>query len=159
DVLDQARLKSRAEVVEEPASAELVVLHDAGRPLGVVRDDGAAGSERDQGSAHTGAGFRPPESTAAIASKLTVPVGFPSPSSTTTWVAPSVSISDNASRRLVSAGSVGSSPGCSGATPGSRSLSRHTRSRFRPRSAPTKLATKSSAGEARISSEVAYWTR
>src|SRR5205085_12369093 len=103
DVLDQARLKSRAEVVEEPAGAELVVLHDAGRPLGVVRDDGAAGSERDQGSAHTGAGFRPPESTAAIASKLTVPVGFPSPSSTTTWVAPSVSISDNASRRLVSA--------------------------------------------------------
>jgi hypothetical protein len=45
-VLKQRRQESRAEVVDEPAGAELVIVHDARRRLGELRNDHRAGDDR-----------------------------------------------------------------------------------------------------------------
>ena len=86
------------------------------------------------------------------------PIGVPPASTTTSGSAPSVIISESASRSVVEPGACGCPPGGSPFSGSSSISSRRRRARrFRPRSAPTKRATKSSAGCARIRSGVSYW--
>ena len=80
----------------------------------------------------------------------------PSSPSTRTARAPSFSIAERASRSVVSAASRGPTTPFAGSS--SSSPIRVSESRFRPRSAPTKRATNSSAGWASSSSGVAYCT-
>src|SRR4051794_16986859 len=157
DVLHEPRHEHAVEVVEEPGEAELAVLADAVAGPLVVRDDRSLG-DREGGRArehHRAAAFWSGPIRRVIASSRTAPVGRPSSFTTTIRSLPSTSIIERASRRLVSAGAVGPS-GSSGGGPRSRSPSVHTRRRLRPRSAPTKSATNSFAGAARMLSGVSY---
>ena len=79
----------------------------------------------------------------------------PSPPSTTTARAPSFSIAESASRSVVCPSRSGPTAPFAGSS--SSSSSRVSERRFSPRSAPTKRATKSSAGWASSCSGVSYW--
>src|ERR671923_2190193 len=153
DVLDQARPEHAVEVVEEPVGAELAVLADTLASALELRDHRLLGDDRD----HTPTvRFSGPISR-VIVSSVTVPFGAPLESSTVSRSVPSTSIIERASRRLVSSGALGpAAPSPAGSS--SSSLSVHTRRRFRPRSAPTKSATNSLAGSARMWSGVSYCT-
>src|SRR5918992_697129 len=155
DVLDQARREHAVEVVHDPVEAELPVLADAVAAALEFRDHRALLSE-DGSHAPTGLWSGPIKH--VIVSSATVPFGWPSPSRTVTRWTPSVSISDRTSRSKLSLRAVG--PAARSGGRGSRSswLSRHTFRRLRPRSAPTKSATNSFAGAARMLSGVSYWT-
>src|SRR5215211_4366557 len=153
DVLDQARSKDAVEVVKEPVGAELAVLADALASTLELRNHRLLGDHGDHTST---ARFSGPISR-VIVSSATVPFGAPLESRTVTRSAPSTSIIERASRRLVCSGAVGrAAPSPAGSS--SRSLRVHTRRRFSPRSAPTKSATNSLAGSARMWSGVSYCT-
>ena len=139
DVLEQRGLERVGPVVLEPGPAERAVLAHAVRAPVELRDDGLAlGKDR-----------RVRHIESWISSIVARPVGVPLSSSTTTSSAPSVSMIERASRSVVEAGARGSPLGVPTSSR-SRSASRCSDSRFSARSRPTKLATKSSAGAARM---------
>ena len=100
------------------------------------------------------------ESALAMASTVMKPRGRPSSSSATPPRVSATSNTDNASRSLVVGANVGSPARADlGTAANSRSAIVTRDSRLRPRSAPTKRATKSEAGWASISSGGPNWAR
>src|SRR5918999_5064367 len=152
-VLDEPRLQRVVPVLPCPVPAEGPVLAHALRALPEVRDDRPVLRQPRDAGGHSRSG-RAPSRRDTWASEID-PTMRPS-SFTDARARPSESMIESASRSVVSGSSSGS-PGSWRSGPSrSTSPSRTSESRFRPRSAPTKRATKSSAGCARSSSGDAY---
>src|SRR5205823_6619471 len=115
-VLEKSRLERVAPVVLHPAPAERVVLGLALRPRSEVRYDGGVREE----CRHSSASSRPTRSTAIW------PSGSPSAPTTTRGSAPSLIISERASRSVIEPGARGPSGGVPSS--GSRSISESRRS-------------------------------
>src|SRR5581483_8639741 len=148
-VLDERRLQDAPPVVSHPLGAEEVVVRDARARPPEARDvHGAAGGRVD---AHEPASRRPTWPTERT------PAASPRSSTTTSCSAPSLSISESASRRVVCRPATGAPAARPFGASSSISPSFRSARRLRPRSAPTKRATNSSAGRARTASGVSYW--
>src|SRR5581483_4130213 len=151
EVLHERGLERVRPVLAHPGHAEeRVVVRDAAGRLAEVRDDRLVGD--DPGHAVTCSRRR-----SLTRCSDSVPAASPSPSRTTTSCAPSVSMSESASRSVVASLHRGASEAAAAGGSSSTSRRRRSESRFKPRSAPTKRSTNSLAGFARISSGVSYW--